>query len=459
VIRRWLVLAALLPGAALLPDATRAADRPTYQDFRYDEDWRAMTDPAQRTDVLDPIKWVPITNDPDWYVTFGGELRERYEASRNPVFGLSGPARNDYLLHRLFLFGDLHLGPQVRTFVEVVNGLTAGWRGTPPATQENQLDLLQGFAEWRPLGDRSAWVRAGRQEMSFGSSRLISVREAPNVRRAFDGVRASWSGTGIRVDGFAVRPVAPQRGSFNDPSDSAQAFWGAYATVTTPVTNVDVYYLGLTRENARFAQGTATERRHTIGARQFGKRGAVDWNIEEAVQFGSFGEAAIRAWTVSANLGFTARDLPLAPRFGFNADAISGDRDATDGTLGTFNPLFPKLPYFSEANLAAPANLYDIQPNLTLSLTPDVTASVGWNLLWKQALADAFYAPPLSPVRGTAGGSGRFIGQQVSLSATWSVTDALAIGGTYVHYEPGGRTRAAGGQAGDFFTAWLQWQF
>ncbi len=40
---------------ALLPAAALAADRPTYQDFRYDEDWRAMTDPAMRTDVLDPI--------------------------------------------------------------------------------------------------------------------------------------------------------------------------------------------------------------------------------------------------------------------------------------------------------------------------------------------------------------------------------------------------------------------
>lgn len=442
------------------PIAALAADRPTYQDFRYDEDWRAMTDPALRTDVLDPIKWVPLARDPDWYVTFGGELRERYEAVRNPVFGLSGPARNDYLLHRLFLFGDLHLGPRLRTFVELVNGLTAGWRGTPPATQEDQLDVMQAFAEWRPLADRTAWIRAGRQEMSFGSSRLISVREGPNVRRAFDGVRASWSGTpGLRIDGFAVRPVRPERGSFNDPGDSGQAFWGAYATIATGISNLDLYYLGLTRENARFAHGIATERRHTIGARQFGRAGAFDWNIEEAIQFGRFGDAAIRAWTVSANLGYTARDLPLSPRFGFNADAISGDRDPGNGTLGTFNPLFPKLPYFSEANLAAPANLLDIQPNLTLTLTPDVTASIGWNLLWKQAPADAFYAPPLSPVRGTAGGGGHFIGQQVSLSATWSVTDALAVGGTYVHFEPGGRTRAAGGQAGDFLTAWVQWQF
>ena len=30
-------------------------------------------------------------------------------------------------------------------------------------------------------------LRIGRQEMSYGSSRLVSVREGPNVRRSFDG--------------------------------------------------------------------------------------------------------------------------------------------------------------------------------------------------------------------------------------------------------------------------------
>ena len=36
--------------ATIQAEATAlAADRPTYQDFRYDEDWRAMTDPAFST--------------------------------------------------------------------------------------------------------------------------------------------------------------------------------------------------------------------------------------------------------------------------------------------------------------------------------------------------------------------------------------------------------------------------
>ncbi|WP_181832587.1 alginate export family protein [Bosea caraganae] len=444
--------------------AQTAASRPSYENHRFNEDWSPLRDPALQTDLLDPLKWIPLNRDGSAYLTLGGELRARYESSRDPVFGLGTPRRNDYALLRSFLFADLHLGPNARGFFELASGFAPGWAGEPPPTQKDQLDLLQAFGELSLPADGGAlMLRGGRQEMSFGSSRLVSVRESPNIRRAFDGVRAAWIGAGdTRIDAFIVRPVAPQLGTFNDSNDRSQLFWGAYATVAIPALpglKADLYYLGLERDEARFAQGVATERRHTLGTRLFGKRSGFDWNVEAAFQFGSFGTADIRAWTVSANLGYTFADLPFSPRLGLNADAISGDRNLRDNRLGTFNPLFPKLPYFSEANLAAPANLLDLQPNLTLALTPKLNVTLGWNPLWKQAEADAFYAPPLTPVRGSPGGSGRFIGQQTSASFEWSATEHLTIGGTYVHYTPGERLKQAGGRSGDFAAGWAQFVF
>lgn len=431
--------------------------------MRYDENWSPMLDPARRSAPLDALKAIPLNADGSWYLTLGGELRERYESSRHPVFGLRSPPKNDYLLHRALLFGDLRLGPHGRAFVELVNGLVGGWDGTPPPTQKDQLDLLQGFGELTlPAAGGEAMLRAGRQEISFGSSRLVSVREGPNVRRAFDGIRTAWTGEPGRVDVFLVRPVSPETGSFNDGSDQDQAFWGSYATGPVPGVpdlKADLYYLGLERDGARYAQGTGTEHRHTVGARLFGERAGFDWNVEGAFQFGSFGQGSIRAWTLSSNAGFTFTGLPFSPRLGLNADAISGDGDLGDDRLETFNPLFPKLPYFSEANLVAPANLLDIQPNLTLALTPAVSMNLGWNALWKQAKADAFYAPPLSPVAGTAGGDSRFIGQQASVSLEWQATEQLVFGGSYVQFTPGSATREAGGRSGNFLTAWMQFRF
>jgi hypothetical protein len=306
-------------------------------------------------------------------------------------------------------------------------------------------------------------IRAGRQEMSFGSSRLVSVRESPNVRRAFDGVRVAWiDSPDMRIDAFVTRPVLPLNSVFDDKSDSGQAFWGVYGTTKVPVVTglkLDLYYLGLDRANASFAQGIADEHRHTVGGRLFGKNDGFDWNVEAAYQFGWFGQANIQAWTVSADLGYTFAHLPFAPRLGLNADAISGDGNLKDGKRGTFNPLFPKLPYFSEANLTAPANLLDIQPNITLALTPKLKLNVGWNPLWKQSEADALYGPAITPVARTAGGTGRYLGQQVSATMEWKATDHLTLGGTYVAYSPGERIRQAGGTPGSFAAGWVSFAF
>ncbi|QHI99627.1 alginate export family protein [Xylophilus rhododendri] len=394
----------------------------------------------------------------------GGDFREVYESSRHPVFGLDRPSQDDRFLHRLQLHSDIRFGTTSRAYVELVSGRTSGWGGAPAGTQDDSLDILQAFAETRfTPGGQPLDLRAGRQELSFGSSRLVSVREGPNVRRSFDGVRGTWTLAGpMRADVFAVRPVAPRVGSFNDRSSDAEAFWGAYlADIPTALSGMraDIYYLGLNRANAGFADGRAQERRHTVGARLFGKTGAADWNFEGAWQFGRFGTADIRAWTLSSDSGYTAAALPLRPRFGLKADAISGDRRAGDGRLGTFNALYPKLPYFSEANVAAPANLLDLQPNITVSPRSDLQFNLGWNGLWKQARADAFYAPPLVAVAGTAGLGSRYIGQQWVVSGSWAATKRVAVGANYVHFQPGAALRGVGGRAGDFLNLTVHVKF
>ena len=261
----------------------------------------AQSDGAADKDPFDRFKDIPLTADGAVSLSLGGQLRARPEFSRHPVFGLAAPDHNNGLLIRSFLSADLRLGPYLRAFVEVVSGQAPIWAGTPPGTQLDRLDLRQGYGELNlPVAAGSLMVRGGRQEMSFGSSRLIGVRDSPNIRRSFDGVRATWiAAPEARIDAFLVRPVLPQSGLFDDKSDSAQAFWGVYGTSPVPGVpglKADLYYLGLNRENAGFAQGTADEHRHTVGARLFGKAGGFDWNLEGAYQFGNFGRADIQAW-------------------------------------------------------------------------------------------------------------------------------------------------------------------
>jgi hypothetical protein len=400
-----------------------------------------------------------------WSLDLDGELRERYESTNNPVFGLSPTKQNDYLLHRVSLSATAHDGDGLQTVVELASGLTSHWTGTPPPTQDDPLDVLQAFIEKSvPLSGEQIFVRAGRQELTLGSARLVSARAGTNIRRAFDGVRVRWGrGDERSVTAFYVRPVFPKDGVFDDASSSAERFWGLHGTWPTPAldeSGLDMYYLGLDRDDAVFAQGgKARELRHTVGARAFGEHAQWDWNIEAAWQWGSFGESSIRAWTVSVDAGFELSALPLTPRIGLKLDAISGDRNPHDRVLGTFDPLFPRLPYFSEAGLATPANLLDTQPSIGLSLTHRLRATVSWNGLWKHQRADAFYAPPLSPIDGTSHSQSRNIGWQASALIEWRPTERLELVATYVTFEPHSVTRQAGGHAGSFLGAWIRWTF
>jgi hypothetical protein len=75
---------------------------------------------------------------------------------------------------------------------------------------------------------RRLTLRGGRQEMFYGSSRLIDVRQGPNVRRSFDSVRALLKWGDWRIDGIAARPVRNKDGVADNDTDHTQALWGIY---------------------------------------------------------------------------------------------------------------------------------------------------------------------------------------------------------------------------------------
>src|SRR5690242_5077603 len=91
---------------------------PAYKLFRYDEDYRYLQDQSRVSDIWDPIKYIRLGDDPNAFLSLGGEVRERFEYYSAPDFGVKGQSANGYLLHRLLLHSDLHLGEDFRTFVQ-----------------------------------------------------------------------------------------------------------------------------------------------------------------------------------------------------------------------------------------------------------------------------------------------------------------------------------------------------
>jgi Alginate export len=180
------VVAAIVGLSVGLPCPNASAqvlrDPPTpYHFLRYEDVPDDEQNPNWPYDFWKPLKFIPLDFGSDSYINFGGEDRERIEHFSEPFFGLTPRGTTTYDMHRLLLQGDLHLDDSFRAFVQFGDELVTSPSLSPP-TDVDRLDLQQGFADLKtPIGsDGSLTFRGGRQEITFGSSRLVDVREGAN---------------------------------------------------------------------------------------------------------------------------------------------------------------------------------------------------------------------------------------------------------------------------------------
>lgn len=411
--------------------------------------------------MWDAAKYVELASDPLIYLSFGAEVRERFEyyENRNWDAGLD----DGYLLQRYIAHADLHLGSNARLFTQLASNFATDRAGGPRPTDEDRLDLHQAFLDVRLALSPSApvTVRVGRQEIDYEDARLITVREGANVRLSFDAVRAMQPIGGWRLDVFVAAPVETSPAVFDDGWEKGQRLWGAYAfgPILVDTLEVDLFYFGFDNRRATFDEGTAHEVRHSLGARVSGEPAGFDYNVELVGQFGDFGSGSIRAWMVASDLGYTLRSSSLQPRIGLQANATSGDEDLRDGDLQTFNPLFPQASYFSDASLIGPLNHIDVDPALTVSPMKAVAIQLRYDAFWRESLADGVYQTSRALITTGQGNPSRYVGGEAAIRAQWRATSHTTLVATYSHFFSGPFLRGAGlSRDLDFVACWFSYR-
>jgi hypothetical protein len=393
-------------------------------------------------------------------VSIGGEVRLRYEYFRNAQWGQGPQDENGYWMQRYMLHANFRPTENLRALIELKSGLVDDRVGGPRSTDEDRLDWHQMLVE---LNSGALNLRAGRQELAFGSSRLISVRESPNVRLAFDGLRVTYKSEAWQLDAIAAEPVETNPGSFDDHTDRGKKLWGFYVVTAPPMLaggHMDVYYLGLRRDRGVFNQGAAGEERHSLGARIWGRARSWDYNWELVAQFGKFGGDSIAAWTIATDTGFTLSAFPLQPRLGLKANVSSGDRDPKDGRLQTFNALFPRGAYFSEMGLLGPANLTDLHPGITLRASASVTLTANWDFFWRTSTADGLYGPALNLVRASRPGTASYAGSSPDVGIAWKASQRWTFNAQAAVFLAGPFLRETGRAADVVYTStWVTYLF
>jgi len=401
--------------------------------MRYDEDYSNLKDSDRN--FYNTFKFLPLSVNKKVYLSFGGEVREEYGGKINEDW-IKDQGFNYSFLQRYSLYAHLNIGKRLRFFAQVNSALENGSKYGPSPVDEDQLAVQNLFAEYRILKDslNKLTVRVGRQEINYGSGRLISVREGTTVRQYFTGAKLMYVTPRVSLDAFVLEADEVNFGVFdNRPSHQAN-LWGAYSNLNIRKGgNFDFYYLGIRRDDAEFEEGIAKEVRHTVATRYWKSGGGFIYNVEAAYQFGSFGNGNIDAWTMAIELGYTFEQTRFKPSINLRNDYISGDRKAGDGKLQTFNPLYPKGGYFGFNPLIGPSNLIDLHPYLTLALTDKLSVQADVVFNWRYSTNDGIYRP--SGNYNTAGSLSdhRFIGTTYLLSADYKVNNNLSFscGGQY----------------------------
>ena len=428
---------------------------PAFKPLRYDEDYAFLENDSSNK-WYNKIKYKSFNATKSAYISLGGEVRYQYFYFKNEDWGESPKDKDGYILTRYLAHADFHAGKYFRSFIQLQSSFANGKLSTPSGVDENQLDLHQAFVDITlPVSKQhQLLLRVGRQELSYGSQRLVAVRDGPNNRQSFDAAKLLYNNDRLKADIFFSHYVLSKRNIFDDGFNKNSKFWGAYVVINKipMLQHVDLYYLGLSKMNAVFDDGTGKELRHSIGSRIWKRSGNWQYDFEGLYQWGKFAAKYISAWTISSNTSYNFNSIKYHPQIGLKTELISGDKKYGDGKLNSFNPLFPRGSYFGLAALIGPSNLADIHPSLSLELSKDVDLNVDYDAFWRYSNNDGIYAPNVSLIYGGKNIRSKFIGQQYSTELACTPNAFLYFRIEFTWFKSGDYLKMAGAGKDILFT-------
>jgi hypothetical protein len=413
--------------------------------LNFNNDFRYLDKPGgEPVDFFDTLKRMHLGD--DWMLSIGGEERLRIV---NEIDSRLTAKNNDYQLLRSRIYADLWYRDLFRVYVEYLDAQSYNQALTPLAIDVNHSDLLDAFIDVKlgTLADHPLYARVGRQELLYGSQRLISPLDWANTRRTFEGAKVFWHSDDLDVDAFWTRPVLVSPGHF-DAADHNVQFAGAWLTYRPAKGQaIDAYWLYLDSDTP-VVRGRTTGGRfgfdlNTSGARWSGDhkmsdlvarltgndpgwQGKLLWDVEGAYQFGDYSNRLVVAGMSTTGLGYAFMGLPMQPQFWAYYDYASGtpNPDGT-GTWETFNQQFPfGHYYFGYLDVVGRENIHDL--NFQASFYPEnwITCIAQYHVFRLDQAKDALYGPsPGYPAlrRDPTGAAGTNVGDELDLLATFQL--------------------------------------
>lgn len=375
---------------------------------------------------------------PRW-LRFSGEERLRWEGFQGGGFK---PRSTDYYLLTRVRAGVMLLPASWLKLRFETQDARAGWKTQKPyaAPFQDTWDLRLAYLE---LGDseKSTGLRVGRQELAFGSERLVGVSNWSNTSRTFDAVRATLHRGHFRLDAFAASVVVLHDGEvgMHRAGNNLHGLYGGLEDLI-PGSVIEPYFFWRLAPAGQTEIGSGGKLdSKTIGVRWKGMIRTIDYGIDVVRQSGREGANNIRARATHVVMGYTLSGNPFRPRFLAEYNYASGDRNPNDHTLGTFDQLYPTVhDKYGLADQFGWQNMQHARAGIELNVRSKWMFSGKYNSFWLADAHDALYSSRSGPiVRRADGSAGRFVGQELDATALYTLSKGMRTGAGFGYVFPG----------------------
>ena len=390
--------------------------------MRWAEDWSFLKNPVLRREDNDPfnlLKYIPLTPSGFVYLTLSGEERLKNFFQTRPEAGTNKLTDTGRMTWRTTVGADLHVGPHLRFYGELINADAGGWNYYGyNAGYRTRLDWLQGFGELqgKVLGAKSG-LMVGRMEFIDAPEYVFYLRTVSSVPESWNGGRAFFVWPRIRLDLFDfIQTNITPRAMFHDEPAWNTRLYGAYTSYAVPDFHfagapgqvfLDAFYYGYLFNGSAATLSTVTgsqpgsTRRDNYGVRLWGKAGPIEFSFGTVYQGGRFNaskgslERTVSAYSINNSIGWRFLHTRFHPLIGIQNDIYSGgDARKKSGTVGTYTtPYVPQSSYLDTTYYIGTSNVIDVAPFLRATFDKRFALHVKIPVFWRDSTNDSVYGP------------------------------------------------------------------
>ena len=326
-------------------------------------------------------------------ISLGANYRFQVESFINEEFGSHGTQDNAWLLNRLMVHTNWAIGKNLDVFMELASSTVIGKEEIVAVDKDvlafNQLYLKYDFLrQWQLV--------IGRENLSYGSGRLVDQRDVPNVRRSFDLMKLKFQNKNLEVDVFMASLVGNREGVIdNGFFEFGESFYGFHLSdYISGLINLDLYYFFQKQDKVVYNNISGNERRSAVGIHHYGRIKCWSYNNEVIYQFGHFDNSRISAQAYYLQIEYAFQTSPTHLKTGLKFEIIDGDDHPNDNKVGNFDAFYPKGAYFGRVARFGPSNLIDIHPYVNFR-RGRFFYEFDIDFFWRESTNDGVYGPSL----------------------------------------------------------------